>query len=112
MVLIFIALLLCFYSVSYRHVAASLRVETARAVRRQRDAGSLQAAARGVTLLETGEPPADPYECAVLVGPAGEERSYTVTFRSEGADLWSVRATPTVWPDNPQPMPGSFGETL
>jgi hypothetical protein len=112
LVLVFVALMLCFYSVAYRHVAAALRVETARTLRQQRDAGSMQAVAQGVTLLETGVPPTDPYVCAVLIGPPGEELSYTATFTLEGENAWSVHAAPTEWPDEPEPMPASFAELV
>ena len=108
LVLVFIALLLGFYSVAYRHVGAALRVETVRTLRQRRDQGSILAMARGLALLETGLPPTDPYVGAVLIGPPGEEVSYTVTFATGGENIWSVHAAPTVWPDDPEPMPASF----
>ncbi len=108
LVLIFIALMLCMYSVAYRHVAAALRIETARTLLKQRDEGSVHALAGGVTLLETGMPPSDPYVCAVIIGTSPNERSFTVTFVSEGGNAWSVSAAPTQWPDEPQAMPATF----
>jgi len=110
LVLVFIALLLTFYSVAYRHVAAALRVETVRTLERQRDEGSVHAVARGLTLLETGLPPSNPYVCGATIGTPPDERSYTVTFTSEVEGVWSVHATPTQWPHDPQPMPTSFAE--
>jgi len=108
MALVFIALLLSIYSVAYRQVAAALRIETARTLQRQRDEGSLQALARGLTLLETGLPPEDPYVCAVTIGTSTGERSFTVTFTSEAEGRWCVHAAPTQPPDSPEPMPVSF----
>ena len=110
LVLVFIALMLCFYSVAYRHVAAALRVETARTLQRQRDEGSIHAVARGVTLLETGLPPSNPYVCKATIGTPPDERSFTVTFTSEEEGIWSVHAAPTQWPDDPEPMPACFDE--
>jgi len=112
LVLVFIALMLTFYSVSYRHVAATLRAETVRIRQRQRDEGCIQAVARGLTLLETGSPPSNPYTCAAVIGAPPEERSFTVTFTSETEDVWSVCAVPTEWPDQPEAMPSSFGEQI
>jgi len=108
LVMIFIALMLCMYSVAYRHVAAALRIETARTLLTQRDEGSVHALAKAVALLETGLPPSDPYVCAVIIGTSPNERSFTVTFASEGGNTWSVSAAPTQWPDEPQPMPQTF----
>ena len=110
LVLVFIALLLTFYSVAYRHVAAALRVETARSLLGERDAGAVHALARGLALLETGLPPSDPYVCEATIGTPPDEVSFTVTFTSPGEGLWSVHAAPTQWPDNPPPMPASFAE--
>jgi hypothetical protein len=111
LVLVFIALMLTFYSVAYRHVAAALRAETVRTLQRQRDEGSIAAVARGLTLLETGLPPSNPYTCATMVGTPLQERSFTVTFTSETEGVWLVHAAPTEWPDEPEPMPPSFAET-
>ena len=105
LVLVFIALLLTFYSVAYRHVAAALRVETARTLRRQFDEGAIHAVARGVALLETGSP-SNGYECRTMIN----ERAFTVTFTEKAGEegVWLVHAAPTEWPDDPQPMPESF----
>jgi hypothetical protein len=110
LVLVFIALMLTFYSVGYRRVAATLRAETIRAQRERRDEGCVQAVAEGLSLLETGLPPSNPYTCATSVGVPPDDRSFTVTFASEEEGIWSVRAVPTQWPDAPEPMPSSFGE--
>lgn len=108
--LVFIALMLSIYSVAYRDVAAALRMETARTLRRQRDEGSMVALARGLALLETGLPPADPYVCAVTIDTSTGSRSFTVTFASEGetGDAWSVHAAPTDPLESPEPMPVGF----
>ncbi len=108
LVLVFIALLLTFYGVAYRHTAAALRIETTRTLQRQRDEGSVHALARGLALLETGFPPLDPYTCATSVDTSTGVRSFTVTFSSEVDGSWTVHAGPTSPPDAPEAMPESF----
>ena len=115
MVLVFMALLLSIYGVAYREVAATLRIETARVLLRQRDEGSLPALARGLALLETGPLPQDPYVCSVSIdtptGPPHWSRVtcwFTVTFASEmGTNNWSVHVAPTELQENPL-MPATF----
>jgi hypothetical protein len=108
MALLFIALLLSIYSVACRQVGATLRIETARALQQQRDEGSVQALARALALLETGLPPQGPYVCAVTIDTSTGQRSFTVTFASEGGNNWSVHAAATQPAENPDPMPASF----
>ena len=100
LVLVFLALVLALFSVSQRHIAAALRIETVRTLQKQRDEGSLQALAHGLALLETGSPPSDPYVCADTMNTSTGARTFTVTFAREGTDsqgrpAWSVRAAPT-----------------
>jgi hypothetical protein len=110
LVLVFIALLLTFYSVAYRHVATAVRAEKVRLKQRHRDEGCIEAVARGLTLLETGLPPSNPYVCATTVGTPPDDCLFTVRFESEAEGVWTVRAYPTEWPDQPQPMPSTFSE--
>ena len=110
LVLVFIALILSLYGVSYRYVAAALRIETARTLQQQRDEGSVRALAKGLALLETGLPPSDPYICAVTLYTSAGLRSFTVTFTSEAEEIWSVSAAPTLPSEDPQRMPDSFAE--
>jgi hypothetical protein len=110
LVMVFIALLLTFYSVAYRHVAAAVRAEKVRTKQAERDQGCIQAVGRGVTLLETGLPPSNPYICATTIGTPPDDCLFTVTFESEVEGVWSVRAYPTEWPDSPAPMPSTFSE--
>lgn len=110
LVMVFIALLLTFYGVAYRHVAAAVRAETIRVGQRQRDQGCIHAVARGLTLLETGLPPSNPYVCGTTIGAPPDDCPFTVKFESEVEGVWSVRAYPTEWPDAPQAMPSTFSE--
>jgi hypothetical protein len=110
LVLVFIALMLTFYSVAYRRIGAALRAETIRTLQTERNEGCIHAAARGLALLETGLPPSNPYVCGTSVGSPPRDRSFTVTFGSQEEGVWWVHAAPTVWPDEPEPMPASFAE--
>ncbi len=64
LVLIFQILLLSLVGIVYRHVGAALRMEAAQSAQNLRNEGVLHALARGISLLETGLPPSNPYECA------------------------------------------------
>jgi len=108
LVLVFIALMLTFYGVAYRHVAAAVRIETARTLQQQLAEGSVHAIARGLALLQTGLPPQDPYTCATTIDTSTGERSFTVSFSSESDGTWTVHARPTLPPDSSEPMPETF----
>jgi hypothetical protein len=108
LVLVFIALSFSFFAVAHHQMDAALRLETVRVHQDGRDAGSVHAVARGLTLLETGLPPTDPYVCGVTIGTPPDDQQYTVTFSSAGGNVWSVQAAPTVWPDDPPAMPALF----
>ena len=108
LVLVFIVLFLALFGVAYRQTAAALRIESVRSQATQRDEGSLHALARALALLETGNPPSDPYVCGVTIDTSFGPRSLTVTFASEGTNDWTVHSAPTPPNANPQPMPSSF----
>jgi len=108
LVLVFIALMLCLYGVAYRHVAAALRIETARTLQAQRDEGSIHALAAGLARLETGLPPFSPYVGAVTIDTSAGQRSFTLTFTLEGGDTWVVAVAPTGPMEDPDPLPESF----
>ncbi len=112
LVLVFIALVLSFFSLSYRHLATALRVETTRTLTKQRDEGSIHALAAGLARLETGLPPSNPnpYTCRISIETSTGLCSFTVTFtREEGAnEIWWVQARPTEPFEDPEPMPETF----
>lgn len=95
-VLVFLMLLLSLLGLTYRQVAAVLRVETARSGQVLADEGTMAAAAQGLEMLENGPPSADPYVFNVTVGTSAGPRTYVVSIASEGPGLWSVNATPYV----------------
>ncbi|NQT13401.1 MAG: hypothetical protein HQ582_11670 [Planctomycetes bacterium] len=110
LVLVFIALVLSVFGVSYRYTATALRMETARTLQQQRNEGSVHALARGLARLETGLPPSDPYACGVTISTTEGLRSFTVTFALETEGVWSVHARPTSLIEDLAPMPDSFAD--
>ncbi len=108
LVLAFVLLFLALLGVAYRQMASALRVETVRSQQGVRDQGSIHALALALTLLETGQPPTSPYVCAVSVTTPAGQRSYTVTYTSQGGTDWLVSVAPTAAGDEPPPMPTIF----
>jgi hypothetical protein len=108
--LVFVVLMLGVIALASRRIGTALRVAAARSQKLARDEGALQAAAKALDLLETGNPPSDPFVCQVVVAGAtdGVERTITVTFASEGPDLWAITAAPAQPGDEATPMPAKF----
>jgi hypothetical protein len=113
LVLVFIGLVLSFFSLSYRHLVAALRVETAGTLIAERDEGSTAALGAGIALLETGVPPSDVYSCGITVETTQGPRSYVVSYvhvsdGEEGKQTWSVESRPMGDFEEPPAMPGAF----
>lgn len=106
--LLFIVLFFGLWGVAYRQTAAALRAASAQSQRVVRDEGSTQALARGLTLLETGQPPSDPYACLTVVTTSSGPRPYTVTYTSEGPNAWAIHAAPAPPGDTAPAMPTVF----
>ena len=81
--LLFIVLFLALWAVAYRETAALLRMDTVQSNRIQRDQGCTQAVAVGLTLLETGQPPASPYSGTVTINTPTGPQSFVVTVTEE-----------------------------
>ena len=108
LVLVFNLLLLSLYAIAFRQLDSLLRTETVRTLGVERHAGRVEAVARGLSILESGLPPTDPYECAVTVIVHNEPRQFTVTFTSEGSYEWVVKAFPTAFGLDVESMPSQF----
>jgi hypothetical protein len=111
-VVVFLVLFLVLLGLAYRTIGGVLRTATVHAGQVQRDEGCLLATARGLALLETGVPPANPFVCGLSITTSTGPRAVTVTFVRESASgkqqVWSVYATPTKSNPAPQPMPTTF----
>lgn len=108
LVVLFCTIFLALLAVAFRQTAALVRTASGEAQRVIRDTGSTQALARGLRLLETGNPPTDPYQCATIVNTATGPCSYTVTFTSAGQNAYTVQAAPTAAGDSVPTMPSVF----
>ena len=111
LVLVFIALMLTFYGVCHRHIGAGLRIERTRSLRRQLDEGSLRALARGLALLETGDPPSpapeNDYVCCTTIQTSAGEDDLKVTFTRVAEGRWSVCVEPGAYHVS---MPATFAD--
>ena len=110
LVVLFVLLFMAMLGVGWRLLGSNLRVESVRTLQVQRDQGSVPAIARGLTLLETGLPPSNPYVCGVDIATSQGIVSYTVTFTLEGSNNWSVQSVPTPAGAYIQPMPPTFAK--
>jgi hypothetical protein len=101
LVVVFLLLMLSLVGTTFRQMGSMLRMEAARSNVIVRDQGSLQAAAKALTMLENGPPPSDPYVITLGVMTSAGARSYQVTFASDpsGHNLWIVLVVPA--PANP-----------
>lgn len=97
LVIVFLVLLLSLLGSTLRQAGSVLRVESARSRQILRDEGSLQAAARGVGMLESSGPPiSDPYVVTIAVLTSAGPASYQITFASDpsGPNQWTVQVVP------------------
>jgi hypothetical protein len=107
LVVTFIAIVFSIAALCHRQLVSVLRNEHARELRVERDTGSLNVAAQAIDLLETGDPPTDPYVCTTTVDFPQGTRTYVVTFTNIGFDDWTVDVIRDDSASAPT-MPGSF----
>ncbi len=107
LVLLVLAALL--WMVVYRHTAGLLRAERACRLRSERSMGCTRALACGLSLLETGLPPQNPYSCRVLLAGEGGGQ-YVLTFTETEALAYTVSTRPATEDDSSLPYaPDNFG---
>ncbi len=109
MALLLVLLCLATWSVTYNQTASALRVETLQVQQAPRNEGALLAVAKGVALLETGNPPASGSAYGVTVNTSAGSRTYVVTFTAESSNGWAVSATPSALGQVLLPLPATFG---
>lgn len=107
-VLVALVLFLALWGIAHRQIAATLRVESAQALRTQRDEGSLHALAQALTLLETGTPPTSPYVGTATVPTSRGSLTFTVTFTVTATNAWSVHVAPAADGVTGPALPTSF----
>jgi len=94
-VLVFAALALLAWTVGYRKLMTLMRAEETIALGTDASPPA-PALARGISLLRSGSPPADNYQCVtIIVGANGQTTAFTLTYARVGdpsQGTWSVSA--------------------
>jgi hypothetical protein len=107
-VLLFLAVSFGAWAIVYRGSSTAQRVEEARAHRDVRSTWLAPAVAQGLRLLESGDPPTDPYACKVSLTQDGQTREFVLTFEKVGGVRWTINCE-VADPDDVSPdAPASF----
>jgi len=77
--MVFLVLALLIWMAVFRQTSSYLRTEKAMRTRTERQLGCTKALAWGLTLLETGKLPTNPYSCRVVVS-LSPQQTYVLTF--------------------------------
>ena len=96
------------WAVLHRSAATVIRFEQARTLREGRNVFAAPAIAAGLRLLETGDPPADPYACKLPVTVDGQTRYFRLDYEQIAVGRWTVQASPTTIDDLAVDAPSSF----
>jgi hypothetical protein len=107
-VLLFILFAFGAWAVLFRSGASILRVEQARTLRDTRGTWSAPAMGAALRLLQTGDPPADPYACKLTLTQDGLTRYYRLNYEKIGPVRWTVTATITDVDDTSPDAPATF----
>jgi hypothetical protein len=107
-VLLFLAVSLIFIGVGQRRISSQLQLERARMEVEDFNEGPIQAAAKALSLLETGFPPSDPYECGVTLSTDAGQRVFSVRFVQSDADQWTIQVAPVDSMGSLPAMPAVF----
>src|SRR5690606_14670902 len=74
------ALLMALWLIAWQATHDGLRAERFDLARERRDVALVRALAAGLHLLETGEPPSDPYACLYTVVDGADTHEVTLTY--------------------------------
>ena len=85
----FLVLAMLMWLAAFAHVGGYIRVEKACQLRNARSDGPTRAMAWGLTLLEGGVPPSNPYSCRMAVNSG---LTYVVTFNESPQWTFAVTA--------------------
>lgn len=106
--LVGLVLVMLLWTALYRHTTGFLRMEKACRLRSDRATGCTRALAWGLTLLETGRPPADlvSYRAVVAQGAGG---TYVLIFDKTAPQHYTVSVRPATADDSSLPLaPDNF----
>jgi len=96
------------WAVAFRASSSQLRVEQARVLRDSRTTFSANGSADAMRLLQTGDPPTDPYSCKLAVTEDGQTRYVLLTFARIGPSRWTVTSARTDESDPTIDAPATF----
>ena len=104
--MVFVVLAMLLWAAVYSQMASSLRVEKACQLRLDQARGPIRAMAWGLSLLETGKPPWNPYSCKVNVDEQSELQ-YVITFTKIEENKYKIEVRPATESDSLLPPPPS-----
>ena len=107
-VMFFLAFAFGAWAVFYHSSAAALRLEEARSKRDTRTTWTAPAIAQGLRLLQTGNPPSDPYSCKMAIASDSETHYILLTYNQISLGRYTIAATPTTADDPTQAAPSTF----
>lgn len=96
------------WALLYHSASESTNYQQARALRIYRELWTAPAMARAITLLETGDPPDDPYVCKLALTRDGVTNHFLLTYIKGSGTLWSIDCEPTTADDPAPDAPASF----
>lgn len=96
------------WALLYHGASESVNHQQARVLRAYRELWTAPAMARGLYLLETGDPPSSPYTCKVSVTRDGVTQYFLLTYQNGSGTLWSVDCEPTTEDDPAPDAPSEF----
>jgi hypothetical protein len=106
--MLFLAIAFGMWAILHRNAAMSIRFEQARVLRQGRNVFAAPAIAAGLRLIQTGNPPSDPYECKLPITVDEQTRFFRLKFTDISGGRWTVAATPTTVDDSAGDAPASF----
>jgi hypothetical protein len=107
-VLLFVVFAFGAWAVLFRSCGSVLRVEEARTLRDTRAVWSAPAMGDALRLLQTGDPPSDPYACKLTLTQDGQTKYYRLTYEKIGPVRWTVTAAITDVDDTSPDAPATF----
>ena len=108
--MLFLTVAFGMWAVLHRSAATVIRFEQARTLREGRNVFAAPAIAAGLRLLETGDPPADPYECKLPITVDGQTRYFHLAYEQVAVGQWTLSATPTTVDDLTIDAPATFAQ--
>ena len=108
--MLFLTVAFGMWAVLHRSAATAIRFEQARTLREGRNVFAAPAIAAGLRLLETADPPTDPYECKLPITVDGQTRYFHLAYEQIAIGRWTVAATPTTADDVAVDAPNTFAQ--